>query len=180
MAFYANIYAYFRKGVFVMNTLKNIKNSSILSGKNRLISSIYASIVIGFCLISIFMPHATIAADLNTKNASYVARATNEAIKAARTINVLITAYSSTEDQTDDTPFITASGKYVKDGIIANNMLPFGTKVKIPSLYGDKVFTVQDRMNRKKGNYHIDIWMPSRDLALNFGVKTAQLEILKD
>lgn len=155
-----------------MNTSKYIKN--------RLVISIYASIIIGFCLVGIFMPQATIAADINTKNASYVAKTTNESIKAARTLNVLITAYSSTPDQTDDSPFITASGKYVKDGIIANNMLPFGTKVKIPSLYGDKIFTVQDRMNRKKGSYQIDIWMPTRDLALNFGVKTAQLEILKD
>ena len=32
---------------------------------------------------------------------------------------VVITGYSSTPDQTDSTPFITASGTYVEDGIVA-------------------------------------------------------------
>src|SRR5437868_1496729 len=38
-----------------------------------------------------------------------------------------ITAYSSTEDQTDDSPFITASGAHVADGIVAANFLPLHT-----------------------------------------------------
>jgi 3D (Asp-Asp-Asp) domain-containing protein len=59
-------------------------------------------------------------------------------------------------------------------------MLPFGTKVMIPKLYGNKVFTVEDRMASYKSNYHIDIWMPSKPLALNFGIKTAKVEILED
>ena len=99
--------------------------------------------------------------------------------KAVKTLKVVLTAYSSTPDQTDDTPFITASGKYVRDGIIANNLLPFGTKVRIPELYGDKVFTVEDRMNRRKSNYHFDIWMEDRPIALDFGVKTAEIEVLE-
>ena len=100
--------------------------------------------------------------------------------KAIRTIKVVVTAYSSTPDQTDSTPFVTASGKQVADGIIANNMLPFGTKVMIPELYGYKVFTVQDRMASYKSKYHIDIWMPSRPLAVNFGVKTVDMEVLQN
>jgi 3D (Asp-Asp-Asp) domain-containing protein len=97
----------------------------------------------------------------------------------AREITVVITAYSSTPEQTDDTPFITASGKTTTDGIIANNYLPFGTKIKIPELYGEKVFTVEDRMSWKKGNYHFDIWFPSYQEAKNFGVKRAIVEILE-
>ncbi|MCX6760821.1 MAG: 3D domain-containing protein [Candidatus Nealsonbacteria bacterium] len=97
----------------------------------------------------------------------------------AREITVVITAYSSTPEQTDDTPFITASGKTTKDGIIANNYLPFGTKIKIPELYGEKVFVVEDRMSWKKGNYHFDIWFPSYQEAKNFGVKRAVIEILE-
>ncbi|MBI2674482.1 MAG: 3D domain-containing protein, partial [Candidatus Yanofskybacteria bacterium] len=61
---------------------------------------------------------------------------------------VMASAYSSTPDQTDDTPFITAWGTQVRDGIIAANFLPFGTLVKMPDLYGDKIFTVEDRMNK--------------------------------
>ncbi|MDO8663648.1 MAG: 3D domain-containing protein, partial [Candidatus Wildermuthbacteria bacterium] len=94
-------------------------------------------------------------------------------------INVVITAYSSTEWQTDDTPFITAAGTSVRNGIIANNYLPFGTKIRIPALYGDRVFTVEDRMSWTKGNYHFDIWFPDYSQAVNFGAKRTYIEILE-
>lgn len=97
----------------------------------------------------------------------------------AKKINVVITAYSSTPEQTDDTPFITASGKTTADGIIANNYLPFGTKVKIPEIYGEKVFTVEDRMSWKKSNNHFDIWCSSYQEAKNFGVKRTIIEVLE-
>jgi len=96
-----------------------------------------------------------------------------------RKINVVITAYSSTIGETDDTPDITALGTHVRDGIIANNSLPFGTKIRIPELYGDKVFTVEDRMSWKKGDYHFDIWFPSHEEAENFGAEWTYIEILK-
>lgn len=96
-----------------------------------------------------------------------------------RKIKVLLTAYSSTVQETDTTPFITANGSYVHDGVIANNMLPFGTKVKIPSLYGDKIFLVEDRMHWRKSDYHFDIWLPSHVQAEQFGVKYAYLEVIK-
>ena len=159
-----------------MNILKNIRNNAILKGEARLNSSIFAGILVAICLLGIIMPHITCADLANPATAKTV----SETQKAVKKIKVLITAYSSTPDQTDDTPFITASGKYVKDGIIANNMLSFGTKIRIPKLYGDKIFTVQDRMHRRKSNYQIDIWMPSRLLAVNFGVKTAEIEILEN
>lgn len=38
----------------------------------------------------------------------------------------------------------TASGKWVADGMVASNVLPFGTQVKIEG-FGDKVFVVEDR-----------------------------------
>lgn len=153
----------------------NFKNNAILRGRMPLVSSIIVGIIVSTCLLGIILPRATNADFTNTTNASYIA---NEA-KTIKTIDVVVTAYSSTPDQTDDTPFITASGKYVKDGIIANNMLPFGTKIRIPSLYGNKVFTVEDRMNKNKSNYHIDIWMPDRPSAVNFGVKTVKIEVLE-
>jgi len=155
------------------------KNDAILGGKTPLISSILAGIIVGICLLGIIMPQTTSADFANTTNAAYVAKTTNAAQKAVKTIQVKVTAYSSTPGQTDDTPFITASGKHVADGIIANNMLPFGTKVKIPSLYGDKIFVVQDRMASFKSNYHVDIWMASYAQAKNFGVKTVDIEVLE-
>jgi 3D (Asp-Asp-Asp) domain-containing protein len=88
---------------------------------------------------------------------------------------VIATAYSSTVDQTDSTPFITASGARVKDGVVAANFLEFGAKVRFPSLYGDKIFTVEDRM---KSNHKVDIWFSTRQKAKNFGVKRVEMEIL--
>jgi|SRR5581483_10329934 len=94
-------------------------------------------------------------------------------------ITMVVTAYSSTPEQTDDTPFITASGKHVSDGIIANNLLPFGTKIRIPELYGDKVFTVEDRMNSRMGTRHVDIWFSNTQQAVDFGAKVTKVEILQ-
>ena len=160
------------------------KNNAILRGKTPLISSIIAGILVGICLLGIIMPQTTNADFANTTNAAYVAKTTNEAKKAAKIIKVVITAYSSSWDETTGIPgmpgTITASGKTVADGVIANNMLPFGTKVRIPKLYGNKIFVVEDRMNKNKGKHQIDIWMPSKPLAVNFGVKTLDMEILED
>ena len=95
-----------------------------------------------------------------------------------KTIKTVLTAYSSTPDQTDSTPFITASNTRVRDGIVAANFLAFGTKVQIPSLFGDKVFTVEDRM-AKKHNDKMDIWFPERHLAKKFGVQEAEVIVLQ-
>lgn len=91
---------------------------------------------------------------------------------------VTVTAYSSTVDQTDSTPFITASGTGVRDGIIACNFLRFGTRVRFPQVYGDKVFVVEDRM-ALKNSHKMDIWFETRDDAKQFGVKSLQVEVLK-
>lgn len=108
-----------------------------------------------------------------------MANPTNPDPEVAWKLNVVVTAYSSTVLETDDTPNITASGRHVRDGIVANNILPFGTKIRMPELYGDKVFVVEDRMNWKKSNEHVDIWFPSYSEALNFGAKRTYIEILE-
>ena len=95
-----------------------------------------------------------------------------------RVIYVMVTAYSSTPDQTDDTPFITASGKHVHDGTIAANFLKFGTKIKIPELFGDKVFVVEDGMGCRYF-HRVDIWFPDRSMALKFGKREAEIVIVE-
>lgn len=95
-----------------------------------------------------------------------------------RRLVVRASAYSSTVGQTDSDPFTAASGAKVHDGMIAMNGMPFGTKIRIPSDYGDKIFTVGDRMNARWGTRKIDIWMPSRSAALQWGVRTVTIEIL--
>ena len=97
--------------------------------------------------------------------------------KSIKTHMVTATGYSSTPDQTDDTPFTTASGTTVRDGIVATNFLPFGTLIKIPKLFGDKIFTVEDRMNRRYKT-RVDIWFPERELAKIFGIKEITIEVV--
>jgi len=97
---------------------------------------------------------------------------------AIKQIPVVITAYSSSVWETDCTPYITAAGTLVREGIIANNKYPFGTKIRIPEIFEDKIFVVEDRMHRRKGNYHFDIWKDSHQKAKNFGVKWTYVEIL--
>jgi len=98
--------------------------------------------------------------------------------KVLQKVPVIITAYSSTSWETDNDPYLTAAGTQVQDGVVANNYFPFGTKIKVPEIFGDKVFTVEDRMNWKKSDYHIDIWFASYWDALNFGAKETYIEVL--
>lgn len=93
-----------------------------------------------------------------------------------KVMRVTVTAYSSTVDQCDSTPFITANGTHVKDGIVAANFLPFGAQIKLPEVFGDQVFSVEDRMNERY-YYRVDVWMPTREQAKQFGVKYLLVEI---
>ena len=96
---------------------------------------------------------------------------------APKSKNVFVTAYSSQVEETDSTPFITASGSNVRTGVVAANWLPFGTKIKIPELFGEKVFTVEDRMNKRNAD-KMDIWFPTTKEALRFGTQVTRVEIL--
>src|SRR3989338_3924994 len=98
--------------------------------------------------------------------------------KIVRTYRVTATAYSSTRAQTDSTPFISASGVHVFDGMIAANFLPFGAKVRLPDLYGDKRFIVLDRMNQRY-SHRVDVWMDLYHEAKQFGVKYVRVEVIE-
>lgn len=91
-------------------------------------------------------------------------------------LHVPVTAYSSEINQTDSSPFITASGTTVRHGVVATNLLPFGTRVRLPELYGDKVFIVEDRMNTRYYK-HFDIWMEETADARNFGIQWTTIEV---
>ncbi len=90
-----------------------------------------------------------------------------------------ITAYASTPDETDNTPFITASGLHVRDGIVASNILPFGTKLELPRLFGSKIFTVEDR-TAPRFRETVDIWMATRRAAVDFGVEWTDVVIVSE
>lgn len=101
----------------------------------------------------------------------------NPETQEPRVIKTLITAYSSSPEETDSTPFITASGNYVHHGVVAANFLPFGTRVRMPKIFGDKVFIVEDRL-RSDYNDRIDVWFPTKEGALRFGQQISEIEIL--
>lgn len=114
-------------------------------------------------------PKPVLAAELS------IATETAQMIETAQIIISAATlfAYSSTPDQTNGDPFITASGQTVRWGIVANNCLPFGTAVTFPDAFGDQVFYVQDRMAARYGCDSFDVWFPSRTEALQFGRQTS-------
>lgn len=132
-----------------------------------------------FALETLF-PHAAVA---QVENYTVTSVVTPRAFpvagpRAARyTSRVLVTAYSSTPDQTDDTPFITASGSTVRRGVVAANFLRFGTQVRLPEYFGNDVFVVEDRMHERFSN-RLDIWMESRAAARAWGVRYVTIEIL--
>jgi 3D (Asp-Asp-Asp) domain-containing protein len=94
-----------------------------------------------------------------------------------------LTAYSSDASQCDGNPCRTASGfnlcHYGIEDSVAVNFLPFGTKIRIPGLFGDRIFVVRDRMNSRYDN-RIDIWFKDQKNALKFGFKLAKVEILEE
>ena len=104
-----------------------------------------------------------------------------EAIKnLQRKQNVTVTAYSPSQQETDTTPFITASNKKVRHGIIAvsrdlfDKGWVFGRKVYIKTL---GVFTIDDLMAKRKRN-HIDIFMFNQTDALSFGKRKLDAHLL--
>lgn len=115
--------------------------------------------------------------DLISSGEVQIAATPEPPVKPKEVIQVTVTAYSSTEDQTDSTPFHTANGRPVQEGIVAANFLPLGTRLRIPEVSRDTVFTVEDRMH-ERFDRRLDIWMPSREAAQAFGIRYLTIEIL--
>lgn len=95
---------------------------------------------------------------------------------------VTLTAYNSEVAQCDGDPCTTATGFNVCDhGIedtVAANFLPFGTKIQIPELFGDRIFIVRDR-TAKKYSDRVDIWMLEKKDALQFGKRRAHIIVIE-
>lgn len=102
--------------------------------------------------------------------------------KVIRTSTHTMTAYNSDPRQTDDSPCITANGfnvcEHGVEDTIAANFLKFGTKVMIPELFGDRVFVVRDRMNKRYPD-RVDIWMKDHTDAIKFGVRVATIQVIE-
>lgn len=92
-----------------------------------------------------------------------------QGIQIGSTLKLTATAYTSISSLTDGSPNITATGAQTTYGIIASNVFPLGTKIRI----NNTIFTVQDRMStRYDDKLWVDIWMPTLEEAQAFGVRT--------
>lgn len=127
--------------------------------------------------VSVANVNAPVEQGGGVENQSVVGSAERISLDFEKELTLWVTAYSSSPEETDDTPFVTALGTEVRDGIIATNLLPFGTKVIIPELFDDKIFTVEDRMHKRKENF-LDIWMPTKKEAKEFGINYTRVMVL--
>jgi 3D (Asp-Asp-Asp) domain-containing protein len=93
-----------------------------------------------------------------------------------KVMKVVVTAYTSSPEETDSTPHITASGSYAQYGVAAANFLAIGTKIRIPEHFGGQIFVIEDRLNSRY-NDRVDIWLPAKEDARNFGVQVSDVEI---
>ncbi len=92
-------------------------------------------------------------------------------------IAAVVTAYSSSVDETDKTPNINAAGARPKLGSIAcPSKYPFGTVIVIQG----KEYRCDDRMAQKlQKESHFDVWLPSKAEAIRFGRQLAIITIIK-
>jgi 3D (Asp-Asp-Asp) domain-containing protein len=86
-------------------------------------------------------------------------------------------AYSSSVDETDEDPFIMASGKHVYDGALAcPSRLEFGTEVEIDGV----MYVCEDRMNRRYRDKEVyDIWRQSKEDAYAWGRREISIKVYK-
>ena len=90
-------------------------------------------------------------------------------------VHATVTAYTSSPDETDDTPDITASGTKTHHGTIAcPSRLAFGRKVEILG----KKYTCEDRMHARYRDIEMyDIWFETKAEAYKFGTQKLIIKI---
>ena len=84
--------------------------------------------------------------------------------------DVVVSAYSSTENQTDSTPTITATLETCYYGGCAvskkmEKIAPMGSKI----IFDSREYYVNDRMNEKWEGWMVDIWMETKEDATIYG-----------
>jgi 3D (Asp-Asp-Asp) domain-containing protein len=99
-----------------------------------------------------------------------------------QSVQVKVTAYSASPRETQGDPWVTASGKRVRPGIVALSRdlerllgVKFGDLVVLKGL---GTFVFADRLARHKKR-QVDIYIPSRKAARAFGVKRTSLTVKK-
>jgi 3D (Asp-Asp-Asp) domain-containing protein len=122
-------------------------------------------------------------------------------VSSSRSLMVITaksTAYNSIPNQTDSTPFVTATGSRTRFGIVALSRdllrrIPYGSIVRIEDLgnwangrgrgtYNRMLsgvnFVVEDTMNIRKRNT-VDVWMPTRRGAIQWGARQIRVTVIR-
>lgn len=116
------------------------------------------------------------------------------------TFELRATGYNSLVDQTDSTPFITATGARTRFGIVAVSRdllgvdLPYGSLVRLTDLgsyYSGRgagafqtmldaqgLFIVEDTMHARKAQ-QLDVWFADYATAVNWGVRRVGVELVR-
>ena len=116
------------------------------------------------------------------------------------TATLRATGYNSMVNQTDSTPFITATGAKTRFGIVAvsrdllGTHLPYGSLVRLRdmgSYYTGRgsgafqslldqqgLFIVEDTMHARK-TQQLDVWFPDYSTAINWGVRRIEVELVR-
>ncbi len=98
-------------------------------------------------------------------------------IQVIRSYTARITEYNSTPGQTSGDPFITANGEHVYFGGVAVNCVKFGTKLRLPKIFGNKVFRINDRGGMPCGN--VDVWLDPHYMHGWRGTQYSLVQIIK-
>lgn len=98
-------------------------------------------------------------------------------VRVYKVEDVRVTYFTACKEECGNDRGQTASGVMVHDGVIACNFLPKNTKVRIPSLYGRKVFTVYDKLAEGLIN-NIDIYVKHKKLIPKEGHFEVYIEVI--
>lgn len=106
------------------------------------------------------------------------ANITSMNIAKVATSTVVVTAYTLSKDETDDTPCIGAGNHNLCElskttKVCASNMFPLHTKIYIEGIGECEIL---DRMNRRYKN-RVDVLFDTKQKAINFGKQTKQIII---
>ena len=106
--------------------------------------------------------------------------AQEEEAKVWQTVRMRVTAYCPCPECTGtDSPGITASGHKIQSGdafVAADKRYAFGTEMIIPGYNDNQPVEVLDRGGAIKGD-RIDVFFPTHDEALEWGVKNLDVEV---
>ena len=91
-------------------------------------------------------------------------------------VPAVVTAYTSSVDETDSTPNVNAAGTHPHNGSVAcPSKYSFGTQVQIDG----KTYICDDRMSaNRRGDSYFDIWVHTKSEAFYFGKEITMVTII--